>query len=107
MQVQSDWIMIYSAANLIEAELLAGLLRQQGICAGVRSQMLGGGIGELPLDALYTPVWVPPNQADTARQVIHNYEASAKQTSVWHCPHCGEDNESSFELCWQCMQPPD
>lgn len=105
MQVKSDWIKIYTAANSMEAELIAGLLRQQGIEAGVSSQLLGGGIGELPLDALYTPVWVSPAWAELARDVVSAYEASARETSVWQCSYCNEKNPAGFELCWQCQKP--
>jgi hypothetical protein len=85
----------------MEAELLVGLLRQHGIEAGLRSQGLIGGIGELPMDALHTPVWVMPDQFSAARKVLEDYEAQGEQTA-WDCQHCGEHNEASFELCWQC-----
>ncbi|MCL5049268.1 DUF2007 domain-containing protein [Aliidiomarina maris] len=107
MQVKSDWVKIYTAANSMEAELIAGLLRQQGIEAGVSSQLLGGGIGELPLDALYTPVWVSPKHVETAREAVIAYEKSAQQTSVWQCSYCKEQNPAGFELCWQCQKPVD
>ena len=106
MRVQSDWVKAYHAANPLEAELLVGLLRNRGLAAGLRSQGLMGGIGELPLDALQTPVWVPPEALQSARAILQDYEAQAKVERAWSCPQCGEDNEASFELCWQCGQSP-
>lgn len=102
-RVQPDWVRAYSAANPMEAELLVGLLRQRGIEAGLRSQGLMGGIGELPMDALHTPVWVAPAQLGNARAVLEDYEAQGQEEG-WMCNHCGEENEASFELCWRCGQ---
>lgn len=102
-QVQPHWVRAYSAANPMEAELLAGLLRQRGIDAGLRSQGLMGGIGELPMDALQTPVWVAPAELSNAREVLEDYEAQGQQ-DTWSCSECGEINEASFEFCWQCGQ---
>ncbi|MGX5913906.1 DUF2007 domain-containing protein [Aliidiomarina sp. Khilg15.8] len=103
LRVQSDWVRAYSAANPMEAELLVGLLRQRGIDAGLRSQGLMGGIGELPMDALHTPVWVMPSQLAAARSVLEDYEAQGEQ-APWTCSECSEINEASFEFCWQCGQ---
>lgn len=102
-RVQPDWVRAYSAANPMEAELLVGLLRQRGIEAGLRSQGLMGGIGELPMDALHTPVWVAPAELDNARAVLEDYEAQG-EADTWSCSECGEINEASFEFCWQCGQ---
>src|SRR5690554_5053896 len=100
-QVQSHWVRAYSAANPMEAELLVGMLAHQGIAAGLRSQGLIGSIGELPLDALYTPVWVAPENLAAARDILQAYEAKHDRAK-WACPECGEINEGNFELCWQC-----
>ncbi|RUO31554.1 hypothetical protein CWE12_00705 [Aliidiomarina sedimenti] len=104
MKVQSHWVKAYSAGNPMEAELLVGLLHRQGIRAGLRSQGLMGGIGELPMDALYTPVWVPAESLVAAKQVLTAYEAQSGDE--WRCQNCAEVNGSSFELCWQCGEPP-
>lgn len=105
-KIQSDWVTAYSAANPMEAELLVGMLSQHGIAAGLRSQGMVGGIGELPLDALHTPVWVAPRDLEPARQLLKAYEAKQEEPQ-WRCSHCGEENEGNFELCWQCGEERD
>jgi hypothetical protein len=25
------------------------------------------------------------------------------EARVWHCPRCGEENPTSFDLCWNCQ----
>lgn len=100
-RVGSDWVRAYSAANPMEAELLVGMLAQHGIRTGLRSQGLMGGIGELPLDALHTPVWVAPQDLNDARTLLQAYERKPEHAS-WVCPACGEHNEGNFEICWHC-----
>lgn len=103
--MKSEWLRAYSAGNPMEAELLVGLLRQHGIGAETRSQGLLGAIGELPMDALHTPIWVAPSDLDHARKVLQEYEEK-NDGPDWTCPQCGEMNTPEFELCWQCYTPP-
>lgn len=102
-RVKNGWVRAYSAANPMEAELIVGLLQRNGIDAGLRSQGLMGGIGELPLDALHTPVWVAPGNLAAARDIMRAYETK-NEGPDWQCEKCGEVNDPRFELCWQCGQ---
>lgn len=66
----------YEAANSLEANLLKGLLAQQGIEVRVSGEYLQGGIGELPLAGLLT---LSVDEADlaAAERIIKDYEAGA------------------------------
>lgn len=104
-RVKNGWVRAYSAGNPMEAELIVGLLQRHGIDAGLRSQGLMGGIGELPLDALHTPVWVAPTDLEAAREIMRQYETK-NEGPDWTCSNCGEMNDPRFELCWQCGATP-
>lgn len=95
-----DWVPVYWAAHSVEAELLAGMLRSQGIAAGVRTNSTASGAGELPVDVLQTAVRVPPDQLQDAKQALADYERPSG--ADWVCSQCGEANGSAFETCWQC-----
>ncbi len=59
--------------------------------------------GELPIDAALPQVWVEnPADATRARGLIDEYFASSVTGPPITCPKCGEENPSSFELCWSC-----
>lgn len=100
MQPEPDWITVYHAANPVEAELVAGLLRSQGLSAGVKNNSSTGAIGELPADALETAIAVAPQHDKQARSVIHSYEQNAGRE--WYCQNCGETQPGSYEICWNC-----
>lgn len=67
---------LYEAANSIEANLLKGLLAQQGIESRIDGEYLQGGIGELPLTGLLT-LRVEEEDLLAARKIITDYESGA------------------------------
>jgi len=95
-----DWIEVYRAADPVEAELLAGLLRSQAIPAQAQENRSGGGIGELPADAIATAIKVRTRDYDHALAILKTYET--RQHEEWICPTCQERQAVSFEVCWQC-----
>jgi len=47
---------------------------------------------------------VNPADAERARGLIDEYLRSTSGPAV-RCPKCGEENPSSFEVCWNCKTP--
>lgn len=66
---------IYEPENLLEAEVLIGMLGNEGVEAHLVGRDLLGGIGELPLQGLLG-VAVADDQAEYARQLIAAYNAA-------------------------------
>ncbi|MGR9106631.1 MAG: putative signal transducing protein [Gammaproteobacteria bacterium] len=64
---------IYEASDIIEANILKGLLEQLGIEVYVSGFYLQGGIGEIPVSG-NTGIWVADEQIETAREVVRLYE---------------------------------
>jgi hypothetical protein len=93
---------VLSAANLPEAHLLVDLLADRGIRARVLNANASSLAGELPIDAALPQVWVDdPDDAARARELIDAYSRGSSTATV-KCPACGEDNPTSFDLCWSC-----
>ncbi|HXZ47617.1 MAG TPA: DUF2007 domain-containing protein [Usitatibacter sp.] len=93
---------IHAAANLPEAHLLLDLLAQRGIRARVFNANASSLAGELPIEASLPQVWVDDaRDAARARKLIDEYLRSGTGAPV-KCPACGEENPSSFDLCWAC-----
>ncbi|WP_082627883.1 DUF2007 domain-containing protein [Pseudohongiella spirulinae] len=69
---------IYHAADIVEAHIVAGLLQSHGIDAHVGGHYLQGGAGGLPLQGLAT-VQVHDDDCQAAQSVIDDYEQSAAQ----------------------------
>lgn len=66
---------IYEPENLLEAELLLGMLASEGVEAYLAGRDLVGGVGELPPLGLLS-LTVENDQADYARQLIAEYNAA-------------------------------
>lgn len=67
-------IVVYEAANSIDAHLLRGLLEQRGIPAHVTGEYLLGAVGDLPAHGLIS-VLVPAERSLEARRVIREFDA--------------------------------
>lgn len=65
---------VYDAENLIDAQLVCDLLASAGLEARVLGADLAGGLGELPAGGLVR-VWVAPEQAVRARDLIDEWQA--------------------------------
>lgn len=93
---------VHAAANLPEAHILVDLLAQRGIRARVFNAHASSLAGELPIDASLPQVWVDdPRDALRAREIIDAFLRSSHGPAR-KCPACGEENPSSFDLCWSC-----
>jgi hypothetical protein len=94
---------ILTAANLPEASLLVDLLAQHGIRARVLNANASSIAGELPIDAARPRLWVDnPDHAARAREITDIYLRTRNLGPPVTCLKCGEENPSSFDLCWAC-----
>jgi hypothetical protein len=66
---------VYEPENLMEGELLQGMLASEGVAAHLTGRHLLGGVGELPMFGLLG-LSVDNDQAEQARQLIAAYNAA-------------------------------
>jgi len=66
---------VYEPENLLEAEMLVGMLASEGIEVQLVGRDLMGGVGELPVQGLLG-LAVADEQAVYARQLIDAYNAA-------------------------------
>ena len=78
---------VYEPANLIEAQMLIGMLAGEGIRAHLNGGDLVGGMGDLPVMGLLS-LNVENDQADQARRLIAEYNAAL--------PLSGDEPPDSF-----------
>ena len=99
---------VYSAGNAPDAHMVQQMLENTGIESRIVGELLGGGIGELPLGEVTTPrVWVHADQAAAARAAINEWEAHRKSdTPGWTCPQCDAEVDAGFDICWKCLYNP-
>ncbi len=68
-------IIVYTAAGIMDAHLIRGLLESEGVHAEVFGADLQGAIGELPVAGLIT-VRVSEDCVERARAIIDDYDAA-------------------------------
>jgi hypothetical protein len=76
LQLKITMIIIYHAANSLDAYMIKGLLEQYDIQAFVQGEYLQGGAGELPTAGLVTLSVDNQYQAE-ARNIINEWEAAS------------------------------
>lgn len=92
---------VYTAANLIDGQLLLDHLLGAGIPALMFHGNAHGALGELPV----TPpeIWIRhDHDLDRARRAIERFEGRAADGPPRVCAGCGESNPPAFDLCWRC-----
>ena len=100
-------VCVHRMTNPIEANLIKGLLEQQGIQVEISGEGLVGAYAGVPR-VCDVRLLVPPGQRQQALSVIEGYEAAKGEPDDgrhWVCAGCGEQNASNFEICWNCGVP--
>jgi hypothetical protein len=84
--------LIYKAGDIIEAHIIAGLLKANGIDAHVGGHYLQGGVGDLAaMD--FSTISVADENVETANAIVAEYESENKQ-----CHKAGSENTNVFAL---------
>ncbi len=96
-------LQIYSAENMVDAQLFKDQLESDGIEAIIKGGYLSGAVGELPANGLVT-VWIKDDIFETrARKLLVEFEKQQRQhANDVYCGNCGNSNPGSFDLCWSC-----
>jgi hypothetical protein len=86
---------VHNAQNIVNASHIKTLLK---------NEYAAGAAGDLaPIDA-WLELWVLEDQHySLACKLIEEAFNNPDQKS-WVCPQCDEQNESNFEVCWQCQK---
>lgn len=95
----SDQKKLVAQGNLLQAHTWKGLLETQGIEVELRGEALIGGVGELPVDVQTVEIWVNVADIESAKKQLADLTL---ERPSWQCIHCNENNDASFEICWQC-----
>ncbi len=94
---------IFIAATRVEAYLLRDRLLHANITSHVFNEHMQSVVGDVPPDVALPQVWLDED-ADLARaqEVLRQYREERERTGERLCPHCGEGNPATFDLCWRC-----
>lgn len=96
-------ICVHRVTSPIEANLVKGLLENEGIPVEITGEGLVGAYSGLP-KVCEVRVLVPRTHRSAAEAIIRSYESRSEEPpgDPWICGDCGEANEPQFEICWRC-----
>lgn len=91
---QQNRLLVNNARNIVESA---------GIETVLINEYAGGAAGDLSPFDIWLELWVV-NDADyvDAMKIIEAISLS-KPEEDWLCANCGERNDASFDICWQCQ----
>ena len=94
--------MVYTDENLFLVSNAKNIIDDTGITSFLKNEFAQGAVGEVSAFDCWPELWIlEDSDYDTAIAAI---AASKKSVSMhdWMCNKCGEKNDASFEVCWQC-----
>jgi hypothetical protein len=95
--------LVYTNENLCLVSNAKNIIESHGIDTILKNEFARGAIGEIsPFDA-WPEVWV--NNDSDYEQAVKIIDTSFNNTNgaAWVCKECNEENDASFESCWNCQ----
>ena len=95
--------LVYSNENHFLVNNAKLLIDAQGISTFIKNEFAQGAVGEIsPFDA-WPEVWVTnDDDFEQAIEILKSSHSSDKGKD-WVCQSCSEENDPSFEVCWNCQ----
>ena len=108
MTVEQEYVCIYRANSILEANVVKGLLTGEQIEVILQGEHLIGAIGELPPTDVTIGVMIHTYKQVVGAMIIDQYlknqMATQNTDDDWYCRGCGESNTTQFEICWNCQR---
>lgn len=94
---------VFCSENRLRVQQVKDLLDSYQIPCFIKNEYAIGGAGEIsPFDA-WPEVWLTDDDwFNRASKLITELENPVNEGSPWICQHCHEENDASFEICWNC-----
>ena len=95
--------LIYTHENRLLVSNVKNLLEQNGIETLLKNEFSQDAMGELAIFECWPQLWITQEgKFERAKKLVHEI-THAQALPSWFCCQCDEENDASFELCWQCQ----
>ena len=106
------WVIVYTG-NATDTAMLYTLLEAEEIPVSIGDEIMGT-LAPYAIDGGKTAavkVLVPEDRVDDAEEVVKEFVeeskaqagAAAPPFTPWTCPCCHEQNDGTFDICWNCQ----
>ncbi len=95
--------LIYTNENRFLVNNAKNIVENSGVAVTLKNEYAAGGIGELSPFDTWLELWViEDSDYEKAVQAIES-SSGPDNSSKWQCNNCHENNDASFEFCWNCQ----
>ena len=95
---------VYTHENQFIVNNMKNIIEAENIDTFLKNEFTQGAIGEIPSFETWPEIWVVEDSDAKKALAIINKIQHASRREDWMCNHCGESNDASFEVCWQCQK---
>jgi|APSaa5957512535_1039671.scaffolds.fasta_scaffold79886_3 hypothetical protein len=97
---------VYTHDNIMIVNSAKNILALNGIEAVVKNEDISNLQARHGINNIFIELWILNDQElESAKTIIEKEVNNPKQKDPWQCSGCNEENEGSFELCWNCHTP--
>lgn len=94
--------MVYTNNNRFIVGNAKNILEAHGFEIFLKNEHASSAIGEVSPFDTWLELWVVKDRDyERACRVLEN-ALSSEDEPGWRCKKCNEDNDASFDLCWNC-----
>ena len=95
--------LVYSNENRFLVNNVKNLIDAQGISTFIKNEFAQGAAGAISAFDSWPEIWVTHDtDFERAIAIVKTSENSGKDGD-WICQSCSEENDLSFEICWNCQ----
>ncbi|WP_019028287.1 DUF2007 domain-containing protein [Colwellia piezophila] len=95
--------LVYSNENHFLVNNAKNLIDAQGISTFIKNEFAQGAVGEISAFDAWPELWVTNDEDfEQAIEILKSSQNSDKGED-WICQSCSEENDPSFEVCWNCQ----
>jgi len=95
--------MIYTNENHFIANNVKNLIEAQGIKTVIKNEFSQGAVGELSAFDSWPEIWFFDDSYFERADEIALSSQNSDSSVDWVCNICSENNDPSFEICWNCQ----
>ena len=95
---------LFTHENRMIVYNLKNVLQREGIDTIVTNEFAAGGAGDLATFDTWPELWIEDEgKLEQARAIIRDIQTGS-EVGDWFCRACQEQNDASFQFCWNCGQ---
>ena len=96
--------LVYTNESHFLASNIQNLIESEQIKTFIKNEFAQGAAGDISVFDAWPEIWVF-DDADFERATdIVKLSETKVNTPDWVCKNCGESNDPSFDLCWNCQR---